>query len=45
MGDTGDCANRLQESVLSELHRDHPGVCRIKSVARSYVWWPKLVKD
>ena len=36
--------HRLQESVLSELHRDHPGVCRIKSVARSYVWWPKLDK-
>ena len=36
---------RLQESILSELHRDHPGVSRMKSVARSYVWWPKLDKS
>ena len=37
--------NRLRQQVLQELHCDHPGVCRMKSVARSYVWWPKLGQD
>ena len=24
--------------ILQELHRDHPGCSRMKSVARSYLW-------
>ena len=28
--------------MINELHRKHPGVVRMKSVARSYVWWPGL---
>ena len=36
---------RLRESVLQELHRDHPGIVRMKSFGRSYVWWPGLDKD
>ena len=28
--------------ILQELHRDHPGCSRMKSVARSYLWWPGL---
>ena len=34
--------NKLQDKVISELHREHPGVVRMKSTARSYVWWPGL---
>ena len=33
---------RLQEKLLEELHTDHPGVTQMESIARSYMWWPKL---
>ena len=32
----------LQQPILSELHRAHPGVTRMKAMARSHVWWPGL---
>ncbi|KRZ53642.1 Transposon Ty3-I Gag-Pol polyprotein [Trichinella nativa] len=28
--------------ILKELHISHPGIVRMKVLARSYVWWPKL---
>ena len=26
--------------ILDQLHDTHPGISRMKSLARSYVWWP-----
>ena len=31
-----------REEVLNILHESHPGIARMKSLARSYVWWPKM---
>lgn len=28
-----------------ELHHNHPGMSRIKALARSHVWWPNLDRD
>ncbi len=32
----------FRQQVLKELHGTHPGVARMKAMARSHVWWPKI---
>lgn len=34
----------LQKTVLQELHSTHLGICKTKSLARMYVWWPNVNK-
>ncbi|XP_043226576.1 uncharacterized protein K02A2.6-like [Amphibalanus amphitrite] len=33
---------RAREAVLKELHVAHPGIRRMKALARGCVWWPQL---
>ncbi|XP_058858757.1 uncharacterized protein K02A2.6-like [Acipenser ruthenus] len=35
----------LRLQVLKLLHEAHPGIVRMKCLARSYVWWPKMDQE
>ena len=34
-----------RQAVLELLHEGHPGVCRLKNLSRSYVWWLQIDKE
>ena len=34
-----------QAKVIEEIHQCHPGITRMKGLARSFVWWPSVDKQ
>ena len=37
--------NKLQNNILELLHEGHMGIVKMKQIARSLVWWPKIDKS
>lgn len=36
---------KLRQRILDELHEGHLGMVKVKSLARNYVWWPKIDQE
>ncbi|XP_047543257.1 uncharacterized protein K02A2.6-like [Vanessa atalanta] len=35
----------LQNAILKEIHDGHPGIVKMKQIARNYVWWATINAD
>lgn len=36
---------QFRSDILDELHSNHPGIVRMKSLARLHAWWPQMDVD
>ena len=45
MGNARSNFANVPGAVDEDLHEGHMGITRMKSVARSFCWWPGLDKD
>ena len=36
---------QFRETILIELHENHPGIVRMKALAHSYAWWPNIESE
>ena len=36
---------KCRDTLRKELHESHPGIYRVKSLARSHIWWPKMAAN
>jgi len=45
LGDRIVIPEKLKQTILTALHKGHPGIRRTKQLAREYVYWPKISDD
>lgn len=36
---------KLKNKILKELHQNHLGIVKMKSISRGHIWWPGIDKD
>lgn len=37
--------SKFRINILEELHKSHPGMVRMKALARNHVWWPQIDRE
>lgn len=44
-GDRVVVSKKIHRQILKQLHRGHPGIVRMKQIAREFVYWPNIDQD
>ena len=45
MGNPSCQSTEAKRQVSGRVAQEHPGIIRMKSIARSYMWWPQINKQ